>query len=1442
MHDTQLLQRFIENTFYAQELLDSGRFYQSLRPLRGQAGDAFDWLRENFDLGRMAGWNESQLEQQFLFPFYKELGCAAMVQDGLSFQGKHHKLDAVIFAGEDELRRYEEQQAQQGRGANAIYQSPPRIIAEHKQYGIAIDNNKVKDNPHHQLMQYLSTYRVNWGFLTNGRFWRFYDVTKPTANKIYYQIDLAALLGKNLPEEEGNAGLFPETPFTEEQSREYFLYFYGVFSAAARFEKRTVEREVDGERKNVFATIQEDLDFLSEEARKTTRNSLSESIYSKENSIVELVGLALHKLYPQEPLGNLFNQSVILALRLLFIAYFEQKHWSLLSRHEHYTKFSLRRIAESLVLQSGREGERRWEEKDYVDVKELFRHLEKGNEDRSIPLFNGGLFARDQAPLLDNAKLLGKDDLRRILAALYGYDREAHKEKLPRSLIGLTVQDLGEIYESLLEYRFRVESFDLVWLFYREHGKNIEGYFDSGEAAQIGGRAKKAAEKAAKSAKVKGKKVERKELECEIYDSREIPKGQLFLVNGSMQRKITASYYTPVILSRPLVEAALDKVCPPPPDDGEGYEPRNPLHLKVLDNACGSGHFLVDFLDGLTRRILERIELYADLAQELEGEVQQVQQQVKQYIDDYEVDELLVLKRLLMKKIIFGVDMNPLAVELTCLSLWLDTFIFGTPLSFIGHHIKCGNALMGSRFEQARGLLGQEDLFTNTIDEQLGLLQTAYQKLDHINDVTPEEVEASKQIFEQINKEVRSLRRLLDLVTCYQWQQGLTKDKLADSFLPQPESLPDAQGSQSSQSSQSSQDSQAEQNKAADKSSAFSRGFSAVRDDLKNWLEQPSKEQIGFAALETMAQRFQFFHYELEFPEAFAPKLAKEQQGFDIVIGNPPWDKVKLAEDDFFPQYISNYRSLSKEKKNEFISLRMLNRETKDAFEAVQTAAKRFAAYYKGRFPLNAGSGDTNLFRLFMEQNLGLLAQGASLNYLTPSAWSYELGSEALRKEILSKYRIGFFYQFENRRNLFPAIDSRMKFAIFQIFKEAPAESIPCRFMLQRPEELEQEAEEENSRSAIDYPVQLIRELDSEQWSLLEVRDPKALDIAKKLYAKGSALAPDYLDFHNELHMTMDSDLFREGVRPGYDEGNYIPLYQGKHIHQFNQVFARPFEYHLEQQAVEERLQSKEIHRMTKALGNAAGLKKLGLHKETLKPFHAFNYQRPRLAFRKVARNTDERTVIMALLPPKVSAGDGLYLNFPYRYSGGKKGQVLRAEEPMDKLLWIMALSNSLALDFIARLFVDMNVNKTYFVRLPFVQPVPEQLQKDPYRQIVGLSARLVLAHDVKGTMAAAVPDLHGLAKLYTGPKSHIELPPHPENHPPQTTKDESLLTQWHGRQDVLRVELDIAVARLYGLNTEDMQHILGNFPLVRSKHLNYCGLLRAELPGLDAESEDTKS
>ncbi len=206
----------------------------------------------------------------------------------------------------------------------------------------------------------------------------------------------------------------------------------------------------------------------------------------------------------------------------------------------------------------------------------------------------------------------------------------------------------------------------------------------------------------------------------------------------------------------------------------EQLKTRSPLDIKIIDNSCGSGHFLISCLDYLTEKVWYELDKFEDVKNELDKEYRAILKESEEYDVQDSISKELVLKRMLLKKCIYGVDINPISVEITMLSLWINTFIFGTPLSFIEHHIKVGNALLGYTKDEFFDITKNKfesgfSLFKKRIKEITTILEDNYQKIKGINDTTKEDIEKSKKIYKEYeeNEDIDNLRTIFSLIKLY---------------------------------------------------------------------------------------------------------------------------------------------------------------------------------------------------------------------------------------------------------------------------------------------------------------------------------------------------------------------------------------------------------------------------------------------------------------------------------------------------------------------------------------------------------------------------------------------------------------------------------------------------------------------------------------------------
>lgn len=972
--------------------------------------------------------------------------------------------------------------------------------------------------------------------------------------------------------------------------------------------------------------------------------------------------------------------------RLLFIAYFEDKFENILEKHKYFkSKISIKTLLQNLSDdESSSAG--------FGDLEMIFQIYNKGKGNFDMPVFNGGLFDESKTTLLNTPKIFSDKDLKKILEQLLYYKDKNLTFK--RDYKTLSIEHLGTIYEGLLSYFFEVANEDIYYVSYKEKSKEIECYFDNYDFKIL----------------EKSKKLEK----YTFYE-----KGQIYLKNTSNSRKASASFYTPQSIANFLIQSALkDKL-----------NNENILKFKILDNPCGSGHFLVGVLNAITHIILSDFEHFTNLKQLHEQEKENIANHIKDFTQDYELDESDVLKRLLLKRIIYGVDLNPFSIELTKLSLWIDSFIFGTPLSFIEHHIKCGNALLGSSISDFENLIKQnkENIFTNSITQEFEILQEVFEKLDNLQDTNEEQIKQSKQIYQnEITPKLDKLNLYLNYINSLHFAN---KEELQ-----------------------------------------ILKALS--QDDIQNL----SQNKQAKAIISKYQKEFNFFNYELEFPEIIENQVFK---GFDIIIGNPPWDKTKFSDDDFFPQYKSDYRSLIASKKKEIQDNLLAKDYIKQNYEKQKAYINDLSEYYKKAYPLNKGSGDGNLFRLFVEKNLFLLKQDGNLAYVLPSALMFEDGSLTLRKEILENKTLEYFYSFENRQAIFSDVDSRYKFALMLIKNTQANHTHKIKTMFYKTDINSLK----NKDEILTLSLEDIKKLSPTHLALMELKDKQALEILRKSYKAFQTLSFDYIDFRNELHMTNDKDLFIEEFEEGL-----LPLYEGKMIHQFNAEFSQAT-YFLKKAHFDERLKSKELSRAKKATG------------KELKP-ELIKYDREffRLAYRAVASDTNERTLIASLLPKNCGCGNSIYFNIPKQYIL-KDDKICIDIMPYERILFTLALFNSLVVDFIIRNMVQINVSKTYLERIPLPQPSDDEIQNNEIYKTLAKNALLL--------------------QLYNDQNHHFDELKQEFN----IQNDEIPKTK--KAYDVLRAKNDLLVKELYSLSDDEFSYMISTFKVLNEKQSEYIALLR---------------
>ncbi|MEH2047451.1 MAG: Eco57I restriction-modification methylase domain-containing protein [Nostoc sp.] len=487
------------------------------------------------------------------------------------------------------------------------------------------------------------------------------------------------------------------------------------------------------------------------------------------------------------------------------------------------------------------------------------------------------------------------------------------------------------------------------------------------------------------------------------------------------------------------------------------------------------------------------------------------------------------------------------------------------------------------------------------------------------------------------------------------------------------------------------------------------------------------------------------FHWGYHFDKVL------ERGGFDVIITNPPWEAFKPDEKEFFTQY------------NDLVTKKKMDIHTfEDAKDKLLQDKEIVTAWleYKSKFPYvnlyyrssrqyqnqisvvngkKSKTTDINLYKLFLEQCFNLLKAGSECGIVIPSSFYNDLGAKQLREMLFSQSKITGLFCFENRKTIFEGVHRSFKFVVLTFEKGGKTEKFPAAFMRHNVLELQRFP----SKDSISISLDLIRRLSPDSLSVVEFKNEIDFRISEKMIKfplLGEKIKDKWnLSLSREFHMTDDKDLFKSNFQ------GRLPLYEGKMIHHFSHTLSEPRYW------VEENAGRKAVLKKQKDIGQVLG------------------YQKYRLAYRAVASNTNERSLICTIIPPCFT-GNSINIS----ESLASKSQ-----------LFCVTLLSSFVVDWLLRQKVTTNINIFYINQLP----VPRLTKNDRnFNDIVQRAAKLI----------CTTPEFDELAQE-VGLGSHQ-----------QGVTDEA-------ERAKLRAELDGIVAHLYGLTEDEFSYILTTFPIVNA-------------------------
>jgi len=757
--------------------------------------------------------NEAQTEKEFVQPVLDLLGYAgSYIVQAPTQVGEHtNRPDYALFPD----------QATKNKAYEKLKDNDYTLcigVADAKYWERELDLAKTSSrdtftnqNPSFQIASYLTGTKQTWGILTNGRLWRLYCAKSHLPLGNYYQVDLVQLI---------------DAP---EQALKYFYLFF----------RKAALTQVDG--KSFLDRVLDDSNQYAVE--------LEADIKERAYEVVEALCRGFAASFSpdqltEQTLRAIYNNSLTLLYCLLFVFYAEARDLLPLTANQSYRdKYSIHKLTQEIDETLARGYQLSTKSTIYYNrTRDLFKLINEGDPDLGVPEYNGGLFSPEEHPYLEKHAIADAF----LAKAIHQLARIPDK-KLGREVAvdynTLSERHLGSIYEGLLEFKPRIADSNLVII--KDKG-NIK-YAPTEKHPE-----KKAAYK----------------------------KGELYLANDKGERKASGSYYTPEYIVNYIVENTLDplvkeaqekvKVLKTEVDKAiakwgklkeqkQGLEPIGKydraiaeeqekllepyLSLKVLDPAMGSGHFLARATDFLAEAIA-------------------TDPYIKPPSEIGEDSELTYYRRRVVESCIYGVDLNPLAVELAKLTLWLSTVAKSKPLSFLDHHLRCGNSLIGARLDDIQQLPSNKKKVAPS-PEQLALFdkEALAKDIGHsVGDLAliqslPSDTIADIKEKERILKELVELRRLRYKRMADLWVSHYFGNEM--------------------------------DNKLYGNLSAIILG--------KDTFISAQQARLYLEQANALAKEKHFFHWELEFPEVFYDEKGnrKPKPGFDAVIGNPPYDVLE---------------------------------------------------------------------------------------------------------------------------------------------------------------------------------------------------------------------------------------------------------------------------------------------------------------------------------------------------------------------------------------------------------------------------------------------------------------------------------------------------------------------------------------------------------------------
>lgn len=1282
--------------------------------------------------------NESATEKDLIWPVIEALGWSAYsTQVNLSARGRQDVPDVVLFESD------EKKQVADASGVDLKSYELGSVVVESKRWQRPLDRRSSKANeqtaPSTQMLRYLRRIddltdgALRWGILTNGAKWRLYFSGARSVSEQFFELDLVALLG--LPGHNDGA-----EALDEESRQHWFKVFVLIFRREAFVAAGAIP-------KTYHERILDEGKFYE----KRVAENLSNKVFGE---VFPNLARAIAHAAPNAPLQEVREGALILLYRLLFIFYAEDRDL-LPVKDTRYDDYGLREKVRMDV------GDRKDADDVFSDtaarywasITDLFMAIDKGDASIGLPPYNGGLFQQERTPVIDGIRI--SDEIMADVIDALSFEQTDDGRKYI-NYRNLSVQQLGSIYERLLEFEIVRQNDEIAVQPSTFARKGSGSYYTPDDLVQL---------------------ILTETLEPLVAKCKEAFTGKLDELMDSSS-------------SNDLKFDRLKMVDPA----------TSLLKLKICDPAMGSGHFLVSLVDYLADNVIEAMaeaehsapKEWGDYVSPLGDKIDEIRRTIlinaddqKWTVDDDQLDDRHIIRRMILKRCVYGVDKNTMAVELAKVALWLHTFTVGAPLSFLDHHLRCGNSLFGSWVKTGveKAMSYECPLLLHGPIEEALESAAKMQRIEGFSDAEVAEAHHSAKIFKQIERETAKLNALLCLIHAIDWQNIRGREDRAALRIFFSGQLGDPLAIAMGKAE-------------PDTRSDAGKRFSAILSDCRELMVEEN-----------------FFNWQVAFPGVWEDWEADEMVGgFDAVIGNPPWDRMKLQQVEWFADRRREIAVAARAADRNNLIKQLIEENDSLASEFLKAAAHAEQATNMARrsgdYPL-LSRGDINLYSLFVERAMNIVKQDGLIGLLVPSGIAADKTASEFFKGVATAGRLKSLYDFENRKIFFPDVHGSFKFCVFVASPTAVEGEAKCAFYLHSLDKLH------DTDVCFTLGADDFARVNPNTGTAPIFRSSHDADLTKKIYANSQVLVDKSsgieqkawpVKYMTMFHMTNDSGLFRTrveleeemaaypigGNRFENADGQWVPLYVGRMIHQFDH---RAASVQLNEDNVHNAALSGEVSEDQKADPSFVPTPQYWVHESEVELPEEMEWA---IAFRDIARATDVRTMIASILP-KVGVANTAPLIIP-------DGQKMLAGDAC----LILGNWGSIVFDYTTRQKAQSTHLNWYIVeQLPVVKP-----RKFDDVHFGDKSA----ADVVKEAVLELTYTAHDMAPFaidmgYVDDEGNVK--------PPFIWDKE--------RRLILRAKLDAVFFHLYGItDREDIRYIYGTFPIVEREEIAEYGTYRS--------------